>query len=72
MKGIDKKALLYIKYVDNIYIPKSIWEKRHEIIQAIRDALASWDYNLSKEKLKSVNVNILKEPIMVEFDYNGR
>lgn len=57
--------------INRVYIPKSIWEEKDNIIQMIREACSVKEIGNPTKKILEVIVKIQSEPECVEADYNG-
>ena len=55
-----------------INIPKSLWEKREDVVKQIINAASVVRKLAQIEKVIAINVKILCEPECVELDYNGQ
>lgn len=58
--------------IGRIYIPKSLWSERENVLQAIKEAFGVYRGGHKIEKVKSISVEICYEPECVEADYNGK
>ncbi|MCH5263933.1 MAG: hypothetical protein J1F42_13570 [Lachnospiraceae bacterium] len=58
--------------VYRIYIPKSIWKERTEILKAIEAAFHVDRGGHAEDLINSISVQISCEPECVEVDYNGK
>ncbi len=58
--------------VKRIYIPKSIWDEKEEVLLTIKEAFRVFRARHSIDMVKSISVEIQCEPECVEVDYNGR
>ncbi|MDE6387401.1 MAG: hypothetical protein K2L82_06320 [Lachnospiraceae bacterium] len=56
----------------HINIPKSVWEERDKIIQAIKEAFMVYRAGHGEEDINSISTTISGKPKCVEVDYNGR
>lgn len=65
--GFDMNWIIF-----RIYIPKSVWEDRKEILKAIEEAFGVYRAAHNEEDVNSISVEISCEPECVEVDYNGR
>lgn len=58
--------------VDHIYIPKSLWNEKEDIVLVIKEAFLANRSGRPESMVKSMDVEICHEPECVEVDYNGR
>lgn len=58
--------------IGHIYIPKSIWNEKEDILQIIKEAFGVYRAGHKIEKVKSITVEFYYEPECVEADYNGK
>ena len=58
--------------VCRINVPKSIWEEKEEILQAIKESFLVYRAAARESEINSITVNIQCEPECVEVDYNGK
>lgn len=56
----------------HIFLPKSIWEEREEVLKAIKEAFLVYRGGHEEDGINSISVEIKCEPECVEVDYNGR
>ena len=61
-----------IWYIDNIYIPLSLWELQQDVINIAKEAFVANNRNIPLSRIKHVKVVLRCEPTCVEVDYNGR
>ena len=59
-------------YIDNMYIPESIWEDREEIVKLVKEAFSVNTSAAAPGSLEHIAVEMQCEPKRVEADYNGR
>lgn len=70
INGQRKTELIW--YVDNIYIPNSLWDMRQEVLKLIEEAFMADTYAAPPSRIKRIKVVFRCEPTHVEVDYNGR
>lgn len=58
--------------IERMYIPKSLWSKKDDVIRLVEDAFSVTRNLVPIEKVVNINVEIQCEPECVEVDYNGR
>lgn len=58
--------------IERIYIPKSIWEEREEVLKAIKESFSVYRGGHEEDMTNSISVEIKCEPECVEVDYNGK
>ena len=58
--------------INNIYIPKSVWQEKEDILIAIKDAFSVVRGIVPEEEIEEINVEVTCSPQCVEADYNGR
>lgn len=58
--------------IKRIYIPKSLWSKKDEVVDEIVNAFSVVRNAFPIEKVRGIYVEIQCEPECVEVDYNGR
>ena len=71
-KGNNSKCVIFNWMIMKINIPKSLWEKRQDIVEQIINAASVVRSTAPLEKVININVEVLCEPECVEVDYNGR
>lgn len=71
-EGNRQEGVVFDWRIKKIYIPKSIWENREQIIDEIRNAFSVAHKLTPIENVKAINVEIQCEPECVEVDYNGK
>ena len=70
-RDINSRVSLYWN-IHNIYIPKSIWSEKENILNAVQEAFSVVRNLVPEDNVIEINVEILCEPTCVEVDYNGR
>ena len=70
--GNNSTGVVFNWKIMKINIPKSLWEKRQDVVEQIVNATSVVRNLTPLEKVKAINVEILCEPECVEVDYNGR
>ena len=65
-------GVTFLWKIENIYIPKSIWQDKDDILSAIADAFSVYTNLVPENKVEGISVEIECEPTCVEADYNGR
>lgn len=58
--------------INRIYIPKSIFEEKEQILEVIKESFSVYRGGTAESRVKSISVKISCEPECVEMDYNGR
>ena len=58
--------------IGHIYIPKSLWNERSNVVQAIKESFSVYRGGHKIEKVKSITVELCCEPECVETDYNEK
>ena len=71
-EGDRNVGVTFLWDIYNIYIPKSIWEDKDDILLAITDAFSVYRNLTPENAVKEIRVKITCEPTCVEVDYNGR
>ena len=71
-KGNNSTGVIFNWKIMKINIPKSLWEKRQDVVEQIVNATSVVRNLTPLEKVKAINVEILCEPKCVEVDYNGK
>lgn len=72
VKNNEQQELELIWNVDRIYIPRSLWNERQEILKLIEEAFMSDNCRIPLNRIKCIKVHLRCEPEYVEVDYNGR
>ena len=70
--GNNSTGVVFNWKIMKINIPKSLWEKRQDVVEQIINAASVVRCLTPLEKVKAINVEVLCEPECVEVDYNGR
>ena len=70
--GNNSTGVIFNWKIMKINIPKSLWEKRQDVVEQIINAASVVRCLTPLEKVKAINVEVLCEPECVEVDYNGR
>ncbi len=71
-EGNRKEGVVFNWKINRMYIPKSVWNQKVEVVQEIVKAFSVFINLVPPELVKGVNVEIRCEPECVEVDYNGR
>ena len=71
-EGDRNVGVTFLWDIYNIYIPRSIWEDKDDILLAIADAFSVYRNRTPENAVKEIRVKITCEPKCVETDYNGR
>lgn len=58
--------------IKHVYIPKSLWDEKEDVILAIKEAFMANRSGRSEHIVKSIDIEFCHEPECVEVDYNGR
>lgn len=58
--------------IKKMYIPKSIWDEKEQIMQGVINAFSVVNNGIPIEKTIGITVEIQCEPDCVEVDYNGK
>lgn len=71
-EGNRKEGAVFNWKIKKMYIPKSLWNQKDEVVQEVISAFSVFINAFPRERVKAVNVEIKCEPECVEVDYNGR
>lgn len=71
-QGNRAEGVVFCWKIKRIYIPKSIWNKKEQVIHEINNSFKVVHNLTPIENVKEINVEIQCEPECVEVDYNGK
>lgn len=71
-EGNRKEGAVFNWKIKKMYIPKSLWNQKDEVVQEVISAFSVFINAFPPELVKGVNVEVRCEPECVEVDYNGK
>lgn len=70
--GDKIKGFNIVWSIYRIFVPKSIWKDRNEVLEQVRDSFLVCTGGNLDNQINSIYAEICCEPECVEADYNGR